>query len=656
MRFYEVLVGDMQYHGSEALTYGCTSELVAGTLVRITMRGRSMLGIVVREVGQPAFETKEISAVAPFRPMPHESLQLLQWLRAYYPAPLGAAVRLFVPPTEAFPKESERRTENEEDGAPSSFDVLRSPFADLPPLTPEQKQAVATINTPGSYLLHGITGSGKSRVYLELTQTTLAAGKSVFMLTPEIGLTAQLTQDFVQQFGESNVVVLHSAMTAAKRRDAWYQLLAADHPLVIIGPRSALFSPVRNVGLIVLDEAHDQAYKNESAPHYQASRVAAVLAQLHGAIFVSGSATPTIEDYYVASKKQRPIIAMNTLATAKNKEKTDIVSVDLRDQNSFSRSRILSTKIIDKITTSLNANEQILLFLNRRGTANVVLCNACGWQKLCPNCDLPLTYHGDEHKLRCHTCGYTTTLPGSCPECGNGDILLKSIGTKAVLEEVMRLFPQAKVQRFDTDLGKDERLEKHVSALKSGSADIIVGTQIIAKGLDLPRLGLVGIISADSSLLMPDYTASERTFQLISQVVGRVGRGHRAGTVVVQSYDPANATLSAATTADWAGFYERELTERQAFHFPPFTFLLKLNCLRATSKAAETNATKLAETIRNNHPGVSVEGPTPAFHPRERGKYNWQLVVKAARRTELVEIIGELPSGWQYDIDPTNLL
>ncbi len=646
MYYYEVLVGDMQYHGSDALTYSSEAEITVGTVVRVALRSRPVLAIVVHTVPEPSFTAKLISAIAPYPPIPKTSLELLQWLRAYYPAPLGSVVRQFLPPSTAFPKADELVPAVSKAHTPEQ----------LPELTAEQTKALEAIQAAGSYLLHGITGSGKSRIYTELARRTLDNQKSVLMLTPEIGLTAQLTSNFTQQFGKQNVVVLHSGMTVAKRRDAWYRLLAATKPVVVIGPRSALFSPLRNVGLVVLDESHDQAYKNESAPHYHASRVASVLATLHKAVYVSGSATPNIEDYFVASKKQRPIVKLDHIATSENSEKTDVITVDLRDKNNFTRSRILSQKLIDKITTSLSAQEQTLLFLNRRGTANVVLCNNCGWQKLCPNCDLPLTYHGDEHKLRCHTCGFTTQLPGSCPECGNSDILLKSIGTKAVLEEVSRLFPQATVQRFDTDLGKDERLEKHVAALKSGSADIIVGTQIIAKGLDLPRLGLVGIISADSSLLMPDYTATERTFQLISQVVGRVGRGHRAGTVVVQSYEPGNATLVAATKADWHGFYENELRERQTFHFPPFTFLLKLNCLRATSKSAETNATKLAEAIAAQHPSVSIEGPTPAFHPRERGKYDWQLVVKSSTRTELVEIIQELPSGWNYDIDPTNLL
>jgi primosomal protein N' (replication factor Y) len=658
MFYYEVLIGDMQYHGSEALTYSSENSLVDGSIVRIHLRNRPVLGIILRQVAKPSFAAKPIAAVAISLPIPVTSLKLIEWLQSYYPAPFGAIVRLFLPPSTSFPKPAaDVKSINSEKEHASKTPVIdtRKLVIELPPLNDEQSKAVETIAEPGSYLLHGITGSGKSRIYLELARKTVNAGRSVLMLTPEIGLTAQLTDSFKAVFGEQ-VVLLHSAMTAAKRRDAWYELLSSKQPKVVIGPRSALFSPLQNVGLIILDESHDQAYKNESAPHYNANRVAAVLAQLHKAVFVSGSATPTVEDYYIATRKGRPIIRLSKLATKHEISPTKVISVDLRDQNNFGRSRILSTKLLEIITTALAKGEQSLLFLNRRGTANVVLCNNCGWQQLCPNCDLPLTYHGDEHRLRCHICGFNMALIGECPICSNSDILLKSIGTKAVLDEVQRLFPDAKVQRFDTDLGKEDRLEKHIGALKGGSADIIVGTQIVAKGLDLPRLSVVGVISADSSLLMPDYTATEHTYQLISQVVGRVGRGHRAGTVVIQSYEPGNPTLVSAVSADWKSFYETELAEREAFHFPPFSFILKLNVLRATSKAAEQAAEKVSLAIHQAHSNVTVDGPTPAFHPRDHGKYNWQIVIKSRTRATLVAIISELPSGWSYDIDPGNLL
>jgi len=645
MRYYEILVASMSYHGSEALTYSSDQTLSAGQLVRVSLRERSVLGIVLRTVIKPSFIVKPLGAVAPLPPLPPQSLQLLTWLRAYYPAPLGAVVRQFVPPTEVFPKIAPA----------ASVATQPQPKHQLPPLTSEQQAAIDTITEPGTYLLHGITGSGKSRVYVELAARTLATGKSVVALTPEIGLTAQLTQTFRSSFGEQNVYVLHSRQTAAERRTIWYELLARTTPAIVIGPRSALFSPLRRLGLIVLDESHDNAYKNESAPHYHASRVAAKLANLHDATLVLGSATPNIEDYYLAGLRKRPIIAMQNLAK-QNNDPLAITMVDMREPQAFSRSRLLSDTLLEHITTALAQGEQSLLYLNRRGTANVVLCNQCGWQSLCPNCDLSLTYHGDEHQLRCHVCGLTGGLPTSCPACTNTDILFKSVGTKAIVEALSKIFPMARIQRFDTDAKKTERLEQHVDALQAGSADIIVGTQMVGKGLDLPKLSVVGIINADSSLLIPDYTASEQTYQLISQVVGRVGRGHRAGTVIVQTYDPENTTLQAAVHRDWPQFYNAELRERKSYHFPPFTYLLKLRTLRVSSASAQKAATTFAGTLAKDFPSVTIEGPAPSFRPRVAGKYSWQLLIKSSSRQTLTDIIAQLPSGWGYDIDPVNLL
>ncbi|HSX06015.1 MAG TPA: primosomal protein N' [Candidatus Saccharimonadales bacterium] len=648
MHYYEVLVGALAYHGSEALTYSSDRLLTRGQLVRVALRDRSTLGVVLRSVGKPGFAVKPISAVAPYPPLTQPSLQLMEWLRAYYPAPLGAVVRQFVPPTEIFPQPTA-----------TSTDIVTSETwsaQPLPPLGADQAAALQAIQGPGSFLLHGITGSGKSRVYVELAERALSAGTSAMVLTPEIGLTAQLTDTFRHTFG-SRVYVLHSQLTAAERRNIWYELLAQTQPVIVIGPRSALFSPVHSLGLIVLDEAHDNAYKNESAPHYQAGRVAAKLAQLHKATFVLGSATPAVEDYYLATQKQRPIVAMQRLAkTTGPHVATAIEMVDMKQRELFSRSPLLSDRLLAHIADAMKRGEQSLLFLNRRGTANVVLCNQCGWQSVCPNCDLSLTYHGDEHLLRCHVCGFSASLPSSCPTCGNTDILFKSIGTKAVVAALQKLFPAARLQRFDTDAKKSERLEQHLTALAAGSADIIVGTQMIGKGLDLPQLSVVGIVNADSSLLIPDYTAAEQTYQLISQVVGRVGRGHRAGTVVVQTYDPENTTLLAAVHHRWQQFYEAELQERRLFHFPPFVYLLKLRVLRASSKTAEQAAVQFATQLKHDFPAATIEGPAPSFHPRERGKYSWQLLVKASSRQTLIDIIASLPSGWSYDIDPVNLL
>lgn len=641
------------YHGQAALTYSHVDDLVTGQLVRISLRNRSILGIILRKVTQPEYKVKPLAAVAPYPPIPLQQLELLRWIQAYYPAPFGAIVRLFVPPTEIFTKLSDISLVPGSTVSEDTSNLMEtSPL--LPPLTTEQRDAIDAISSEGTYLLHGITGSGKSRVYVDLAIQAIKSGRSALVLTPEIGLTAQLSATFRRLFNY-RVYVLHSQLTAAQRRDIWFTILNTNHPVIVIGPRSALFAPIRNLGTIIIDEAHDSAYKNESAPHYHANRVAARLAVLHKASLILGSATPAIEDYYLAEQKHRPILRMNELATASN-YKLDTLMVDLRNPASFSRNRILSTVLIEQLTVCLSRGEQALLFLNRRGTANVILCSSCGWQSLCPNCDIALTYHGDEHMLRCHVCGYHAGLPTSCPTCGNSEILLKSVGTKAVVDAVSKLFPTARLQRFDTDAKKSERLEHHIDALAEGSADIIVGTQMISKGLDLPKLSLVGIINADSSLLIPDYTAAEQTYQIISQVIGRVGRGHRDGTVVVQTYNPDSPTLNSALGHNWSDFYNNQLEERRQFHFPPFVFMLKLQIMRATSKSAESAANKLAATLQIKYENCTIEGPAPSFRPRERGKYSWQLLIKSPIRSLLTDIITSLPSGCTYDIDPINLL
>ncbi len=646
MHYYEVLVGDMSYHGKSALTYASLQQLASGTVVRIALRDRSVLGIVASAVAEPAFAVKPISAIAEAPPLPAALLQLIDWLYAYYPASFGSVIRLFLPPSTAFPK-----------NRPDQADTPRADIATLPKLTTEQHAALQQIQSSGYHLLHGITGSGKTRIYIELAMRTLRDNRSAIILTPEIGLTAQLVKS-IEESLSAPVFVLHSRQTAAERRDIWYAILRSTEPVVVIGPRSALFAPLHNLGLIVIDEAHDQAYKNENAPYYRTERVAAKLAELYGACIVSGSATPSIEEYYMASAKKRPILTLQKLATQDKNESLKVTThiVDMRERSNFAKSNVVSNRLIEVMQQALTNKEQSLLFLNRRGTAGAILCNSCGWQALCVHCDLPLTYHGDSHTTRCHVCGRTWPLPTSCPDCNNTDILLKTIGTKAVVDEAQRLFPEARIHRFDSDIEKSEQIEEQLVQLQKGTIDIIIGTQMITKGLDLPKLSVVGVLNADSSLAIPDYSASERTYQLLTQVIGRTGRGHRSGSVVIQTYNPEQPIIQAATTQDWSAFYDEEIHERKTFHFPPFTFLLKLTCARATNQAAEKAATTLLHHLETSHAKIHIEGPSPSFHTREHGKFRWQLIVKSASRSTLVEIIQNLPSGWTHDIDPTTLL
>ena len=644
MQYYEVLVSSQRYHGVEPLTYSSELPLNIGVVVAIPMGRQKVLGIVSSEVSKPSFATKPIEKVVTSEPIPYELIQLHAWLMNYYPGPSGMITQLFLP--------SSLGTAARAKDTPPLVPVTAQ---DIPPLTNEQKTIVAQIQqAEGSFLLHGETGSGKTRVYLELVKTSLRSGKSALILTPEIGLTPQLAQSFEKAF-PGQVIVIHSTQTPAERRDSWLRVQSTIEPVVVIGPRSALFAPIHNLGVVIIDEAHDAAYKQEQMPYYQATRVAATLANLHKSKLILGTATPLIHDYYTFSAKQLPILRMTQPATGDITEAV-IQTVDLTAREHFSRSPWISNQLITNIEQAQEEGTQSLVFLNRRGTARLVLCHNCGWQATCPRCDLPLTYHGDHHHLRCHTCGYTTTTPSACPDCGSADIQFKSVGTKTIVDELTRLFPKAAIQRFDSDTKKADRLEQHYDAIKEGDVDILVGTQMLSKGLDLPKLSVVGVVIADTSLYFPDYTADERTFQLLRQVIGRVGRGHGKGHVVIQTYSPDSATIQAAVAKDYDRFYETQVVERELYRFPPFYFMLKIGLERASQPAVTKAAQDLAEEILRAGIAVELSGPAPAFVERVAGRYRWQIIVKAKQRSELLKVISMLPKNCSYDIDPSHLL
>jgi primosomal protein N' (replication factor Y) (superfamily II helicase) len=643
MHYVEVWVADATFHGDEPLTYSCSEPLPAGSLVTVPLRKKHVLGIVSRSTNtKPPFAVKPIMAAASLPSVPAQLVQLFAWMKDYYPAPLGILAGLLLP--KQLPKK------------PLAVTPLpATPAPTLPPLSDDQQRALQAITGEGLHILHGETGTGKTRVYIELAGQQIVAGKSVLILTPEIGLTSQLAKDFRAIFGE-RVLVIHSQLTDATRERLWQYMIEQAEPLIIIGARSALFSPLKNIGLIVIDEAHETAYKQDQAPYYHATPLAAKLASLHHATLILGSATPLVSDYYVATAKGRPIIRMLQAAKQSDFPERSVVVVDLRDRSNFGKSSYLSKALIQELTATLAKHEQSLIFLNRRGTARVVFCDQCGWQVTCPHCDVPLVYHGDSHLMRCHSCDYKAAVPTSCPSCHNTSVVFKSVGTKAIVAELERLFPGVRIMRFDTDNKRDERMEQHYDELHRGDVDILVGTQTLAKGLDLPRLALVGVVIADTGLFFPDFSAQERTYQLLSQVLGRIGRGHRHGRAIVQTYAPDSPLLQAVLSKDWDGFYEREIAERQTFKFPPFCYALKLTCRRASSASAQNAAAKLAQELTQTHAGITIEGPTPAFHEKVQNKYAWQLIIKSGSRARLTAIIRALPSGWSYDIDPMNLL
>lgn len=636
-------MASQQYHGQKALTYSSGDKLTRGAVVLVPLRSQTVVGLVHKEVAQPAFSAKEISKSLATT-IPTELIDLVLWLNDYYPAPLGQLLTLLLPTSL---KQKSRLGLNE---------TPTQSAEPQPPLTLEQQKVVPAIlnNSSRMHMLHGDTGSGKTRVYMELIQDALATGKSAILLTPEIGLTPQLAESIETAFpGQSTV--LHSNLTPAERRNRWLKIAHHTTPQIVIGPRSALFAPVFSVGIIILDESHDGSYKQEQAPYYVASRVAARLAQLHGAKVILGSATPLVSDYYTFEQKKLPIHRMTSLAI-QNLYTSQTEVIDLKNRDNFTQSRWLSNTMLQAISENLEKQNQSLIFLNRRGSARMVLCQACGWQAACPRCDLALTYHADSHLMRCHTCGYNENAPVSCPDCKSTDITFKSIGTKALVEEIQRLFPSSRVMRFDGDNLKADRLEAHYETITSGKVDIIVGTQLLAKGLDLPKLGMVGVTLADTSLLFPDFMAEEHLYQLINQVTGRVDRGYRNTRIIVQTYHPNNETLQFALTKNYLGFYKKQLAERRTFGFPPFKYVLKLRAERASSASAEKAIKQIGEKLSSLKLPLEVSDPAPAFIEKIHNRYRWQLVLKASNRGVLLDVITQLPATISYDIDAANLL
>jgi len=642
MYFYEVFIRSNHYHGKQALTYSADQLISIGSLVNVPMKDETVVGVIINKVHFSKVKTKKIISVLELPPLPKANLELMDWLKSYYPSSIGVLTSQFIPPN----------LNNLQPKQPQTKSSILFNTNSLPKLTSEQQIAYDRMKNNDTYLLHGRTGSGKTRVYLELTKDTLNQNRSAIILTPEISLTTQLANQFNQLF-KDRVVVIHSMLTPKQRAERWSLLLKTHFPLVIIGPRSVIFSPLSNIGLIIIDEEHEPAYKQEQAPYYNTNRVAAKLRALTNSKLILGSATPLITDYFMALNLNKPIIRLSKLAKETNANQLITSVIDCKDRSLFNRSRFVSQPLIEAIESSLKNSHQTLLYLNRRGTARIIICDQCDWQAKCPKCDLPLTYHGDNHSLRCHICGFFSQSPIDCPSCNNPSIRYLSIGTKAVVNEISRLFPSAKIQRFDADNTKADRFEQNYDKIKQGDVDIIIGTQLLAKGLDLPKLNVVGVMLADTSLQIPDYTSTERTYQLLSQVIGRVGRGHTTGTALVQTYQPDNEVILSALTDNWEKFYDQEINERREYNFPPFVHLLKLSVSRTTSKSAEATMRKFAQTLKSD---VIVEGPAPELHEKQANKSRWQLVIKAKSRNSLIQIINHLPPNWHFDIDPNDLI
>ncbi len=644
MNYYEVIPATNNFHGKEPLTYSSEEEMFKGQIVNVPLRDKLFSAVIVRAVDKPSFKTLKINEIVKRAILPDTHLKLLEWMDGFYPGYLGAVAQLFVPGSLDL---------DPEDIIPDKASIQT---AHLPALTDDQQRAVKEFRKEkhNSYILHGITGSGKTRIYIEEAKKNIKEGKSVIILTPEISLTTPLYNQLNQVFG-SKVKINHSSLTPKKKRNLWSKLFLDKEPMILIGPRSTLFLPVKNIGLIVVDEFHESAYKQESAPFYSAIRVASKLSQLSNSKIIFGSATPPIGDYYLALNKKVPIIKLDRPAITQNNPPRPNLIVDLLKPEEKSSYPLVSKTLIDQLKLCLSNGEQAMLFINKRGSARSISCQECGYRELCPRCDLPLIYHSDEHKIRCHTCGYKKDPPAKCPVCSSIKIYFNNPGTKAIADNISRLFPKATIGRFDKDNKKSERMENNYDSVVK-DIDIIVGTQTIAKGHDLPRLSLVAVLLAENGLNFPDFSSEEKSYQLIKQLSGRINRGHREGTLVIQTFHPDSDLIKSILNQSWEDFYSREIKQRERHGFPPFYSAIKIESSRKSRQGAEKSLNDLLKKLDLETKNLEILGPAPNFVEKKASKWHWQVIIKSKKRSDLTDIAQNTPSSFRIDIDPVDFL
>jgi primosomal protein N' (replication factor Y) len=553
-------------------------------------------------------------------------------------------------------------------------EVYRDPFNDHPVesdaprmLNSAQKSALDALlegidaKEFAPFLLHGVTGSGKTEVYLQSITCAMERGKTAMVLVPEIGLTPQLVERFRSRFA-CGIAVLHSALSNGERYDEWRRIRRGEAKIVI-GARSAIFAPLENLGIIVVDEEHEGSYKQSDGLRYNARDLALVLGKQHKAVVLLGSATPLVTTVHAARSGRMKELILESRVNDRPMPETSLV--DQRGK----KSETLSQELLDALRENLASGGQSLLFLNRRGFAPWLVCRECGFILRCPNCSVTLTYHQHKKRHICHYCDHSIPAPSLCPECEGGEIGLFGIGTERLEEEVAAIFPEARVARMDRDTtagrGGHSRILKK---LENGAIDILIGTQMIAKGHDFPGVTLVGVVSADTTLNLPDFRGSERGFQLVSQVSGRAGRGDSPGKVLVQTLNPEHFALRAAVAHDYEDFYRQEIEERKDAAYPPFSYLAAIQLSSNSAKTVEKGSGAAAELLRKlrGKSGMRLEILGPAVPPMGmiRGRYRWQILLKSVRRDQLHKLLHQFRSDYSLpatvrmtiDIDPLELL
>ncbi|EMC40484.1 primosomal protein N' [Streptococcus mutans] len=521
--------------------------------------------------------------------------------------------------------------------------IIQSDFLDL---NPEQQTAVEQITAAiGSsnkpYLLEGITGSGKTEVYLHVIDQTLKLGKTAIVLVPEISLTPQMTSRFISRFG-SQVAIMHSGLSDGEKFDEWRKM-KSNQAKVVVGARSAIFSPLKNIGAIIIDEEHEATYKQESSPRYHAREVALLRAQYHQAVLVLGSATPSIESRARASRGVYNFLQLSQRANPQaHIPKVEIV--DFRDYIGQQKVSNLTPVLLDKIKDRLIKKEQVVLMLNRRGYSSFIMCRDCGYVDNCPNCDISLTLHMDTKTMNCHYCGFLKGIPYVCPNCQSRQIRYYGTGTQKAYDELKQVLPEARILRMDVDTTKRKGAhEKILTKFSRHEADILLGTQMIAKGLDFPNVTLVGVLNADTSLNLPDFRSSERTFQLLTQVAGRAGRANKPGEVLIQTYNPNHYAIQLAREQDYEAFYRYEMRIRKALSYPPYYFTVGLTLSHKDEQEVIKKSYEIVTLIKEGLTDkIKILGPTPKPVARTHNLYHYQIIIKYRFEDQLEIVLNHI--------------
>ncbi|MFC2401493.1 MAG: primosomal protein N' [Streptococcus sobrinus] len=524
------------------------------------------------------------------------------------------------------------------------FDKVQK--TDFLKLNQEQAQAVQTIvadigqpNKP--YLLEGITGSGKTEVYLHIIDQVLKLGKTAIVLVPEISLTPQMTNRFISRFGEQ-VAIMHSGLSDGEKYDEWRKIKSGKAK-VVVGARSAIFAPLENIGAIIIDEEHEATYKQESNPRYHARDVALLRAQHHQAVLVMGSATPSIESRARASRDVYHFIHLTQRANPQAKiPRVEIV--DFRDYLGQQAVSNFTPLLLDKIKDRLEKREQTVLMLNRRGFSSFIMCRECGYVDDCPNCDISLTLHMDTKTMNCHYCGFQKAIPRTCPNCGSRSIRYYGTGTQKAYDELQEVLPQARVLRMDVDTTRKKGAhEKILQEFGQGQADILLGTQMIAKGLDFPNVTLVGVLNADTSLNLPDFRSAERTFQLLTQVAGRAGRAEKEGQVIIQTYNPKNYAIQLAKEQDYEAFYTYEMKVRHQLAYPPYYYTVGLTLSHKNEEVLVQKSFEVLNLLKGQlSDQVKILGPTPKPIARTHNLYHYQIIIKYRFEDKLEDVLNQI--------------